>query len=465
MLRTLARILSPFSGVNRIKQRSYDGAAGGRRCAGFAEQPHANSAIHAARLPIMRRARGLYSNNAYARAAVNAWQSTMVGAGIKLRSSHADDTVRERLSTTFERWTDDADADGRTDFYGLQALIVLHLVRDGEAFVTMSPDASGALTLRVIDPDQVDSSITRDLGGGAFVLQGIEFDASGQRVAYHVREVNPGLPFVSTLRVARVPAEHVLHIFRSDTTGQVRGMSWFAPILLRLADYDAAIDAQLVRQKIAALLCGFVTDLNGDAGGFAGEAKNGILDGGLEPGTLKLLAPGQDYKQSDPAAIGSEAIEFLRVTSREIAAGIGLPSFLLDGDFSTFNFASSRAALLEHRRRVEAHQFSILVYQLLRPVWRRWVTLEILSGRFAAPDFFRNPEAYLGMRAVMPRFEWVDPLKDVNAEIRAINARLMSRSAAVAARGLDVEQLDREIASDQARAKRLGLAEPEGVAP
>ena len=56
-----------------------------------------------------------------------------------------------------------------------------------------------------------------------------------------------------------------------------------------------------------------------------------------------------------------------------------------------------------------------------------------------------------------PRNDWVDPQKDVAAEVAAINAGLMSRRQAVAARGYDLEALDAEIAADNARAASLGL--------
>ena len=59
-------------------------------------------------------------------------------------------------------------------------------------------------------------------------------------------------------------------------------------------------------------MTGFVIDATGDGAPFSGTQNSpGVLDTGLEPGVLHVLGPGQDYKQSDPATIGSEAIEFL----------------------------------------------------------------------------------------------------------------------------------------------------------
>nr|WP_246729193.1 phage portal protein [Methylosinus sp. RM1] len=124
----------------------------------------------------------------------------------------------------------------------------------------------------------------------------------------------------------------------------------------------------------------------------------------------------------------------MRVTAREIAAGLGVPYEQLTGDLSSVNYSSIRAGLVEFRRRVEALQHNVVVHQFCRPVWRRFVTTEYLAGRLEAPGFERDPEPYLSASWLPPKVEWVDPLKDVQAEILAIGAGLMSRRQAVAAR-------------------------------
>ena len=51
----------------------------------------------------------------------------------------------------------------------------------------------------------------------------------------------------------------------------------------------------------------------------------------------------------------------------------------------------------------------------------------------------------------------VDPLKEADAMKAAIRSGLMSRSEAISANGYDAEDVDREIAADNARADDLGL--------
>ena len=61
------------------------------------------------------------------------------------------------------------------------------------------------------------------------------------------------------------------------------------------------------------------------------------------------------------------------------------------------------------------------------------------------------------VKFITPKQQWVDPAKDVQAELDAIAGGLMSRREAVTSRGVDIEALDTEIAADNERATRLGL--------
>lgn len=429
-----------------LSRRSYDGAGSGRRWRGGPDQPSAQAAALASASVLARRARGLVSNNPLAASAVEGWTSALIGTGIRPVSRIPG------IVDDFDRWTDYADADDHTDFYGMQASIMRSVIVNGESFVLLTDNG-----LRIIDCEQVDRSVTRELGKGARIVQGIEFDANGKRTGYHIRTDAPGAPFAS-YETARIPAGQVLHIFRPMFAGQVRGLSWFAPVLLRLSDHDKSIDAQLQRQLTSALFTGFIVDPNGSAGGFDpdGTARGSTIEPSLEPATMHVLRPGEDVRFSDPAAIGSEAIDFLRVTAREIASGLGLPAHVMDGDLSSANYSSLRAGLVEWKRRVEALQNSVVIYQLVRPVWRRFVLDRFLAGA-NMPGFEKDPERYLACKFVCPRFDMIDAQKEAEAEVMAINAGLMSRRDAVAGRGLDIEQLDAEIAADRAREQRLGL--------
>ncbi|MGU9978770.1 phage portal protein [Phreatobacter sp. HK31-P] len=405
------------------------------------------------------RARYLAGNNALAASAVAAWASALVGTGIKPQSAHPDEKVREALNLLWEVWGSKADADGHLDIYGLQHLAIRQVVMSGDVFaVKIITDDRHPLRIRLMEAEQVDPALHRELGGGARIVSGVEFDAEGRRVAYHTFRDRPGAPLVTAFDMIRIPAEDMVHMFRPLIPGQPRGISWFTPVLMRLADLDQAHDAQLMKQKIAAMLAGFVVDPNGDASGFEGDRKGaGVLEGGLEPGTMKFLDPGQDVRFSEPATVGADGIDFLKLTAREIAAGLELPEYVLTGDLSGANYSSLRAGLVEFRRRVEFLQHTVIVQQFCQPIWERFVETAVLAGHVPATGYDDDPEAFAAVKWITPRFDWVDPEKDIKAETAAIGTGLMSPREAAASRGYDLETLYREISEDRALAARYGL--------
>ncbi len=436
-----------------LRTRRLDAASGGRRWQGSPSFGDVNAEIASAAAPVRRRAAFYARNNPWVGSGVSAIVAGAVGAGIKPQSQHPDAAVRAALHARWNAWAPLADADGRTDVYGLEALVVRAMVEGGECFAAFLYTAAG-LRVRLLDADMVPLDTTRELDGGRRILQGIELDGDGGRAAYHVYAERPEVPGASTV-LRRIPAEQMAHVFAMVAPGQLRGLSWLTPVLLRLHELDLYEDAQLVRQKVAALFAGFIVDPSGTASGFEGATVDGVMTTGLEPGTLKVLPPGFDVKFSDPANIGTDSTDFLRLQLRAVAAGLGVPSYLLDGDLSQANYSSLRAALVEFRTRLEQLQFSTLVPQLLRPLWRAFIVGEVLAGRLDGAV-----DELLAVEWIAPAQPWVDPAKDAEAVRVQLAAGLTSRRRAVAALGWDIEELDAEIAADRAREQTLGLTFP-----
>ncbi|GLK54344.1 lambda family phage portal protein [Methylopila capsulata] len=413
------------------RTRRFDGAAGGRRLGGVGTMGPINPEVGAAAHMVRARARYLTRNNQWLANAVANWTTSLVGSGIRPTSA------RPEALAAFDTWALDADADGRTDFWGLQSVIARALVEDGESFVLLRAEDEGFRAL-VIPAEQVDESATRDLDGGGYLVQGVEFDASGARVAYHVLPHRPTQMFASYAPPVRIDAADVLHVMAPIAPGQVRGVSWLAPIILPANELDQLTDALLVSTKIAAMHAGFLVDQNGAGEPFDGDPN----DISLEPGVVRRLPAGFDIKFSGPQQVQQTA-EFVKHSLRGLAAGLGLPTHMLDGDLSGANYSSLRAGLIPFRARVEQIQYGCFTPQLLRPLWAR---VQLLTG---VPDAVAE--------WLPPAWAQVDPQKAIEADVAEINAGLASRRQKVAARGWPVEELDAEIAADREREAGLGL--------
>lgn len=423
--------------MKTFKRSGVEAGGGGRRWEGAASLAAPQQQTLAARGASKARASALYTNTAQGHRIVEAWSVSLVGKGWQVRPQHPDTATRRALSDAFEAMT-----------RPLMMTMARAIVRDGEAFVQLVVAEDGTLCPKLLAADQIDPSLTRDLGNGARIVAGIEFDAADQVVAYHVLREAPGTPFQTYAAPIRVPASDMLHLFDKLFPGQVRGLSWLAPVLLKLRDRDEASDALLMQLKVASLITGFIRDTDGTAAGFLPESTT--LNVALEPGAMRILPTGAEVSFSQPGQGLAQAIEFLRAQDREIAAGAGLTFESLTGDLGEANYSSARVGMLEFRRRAEAMQLNLIEAQFLRPLWKRWTDIRALAGELPADR--ASLADYHAVRFVAPGWAWVDPQNEVAADVAAIEAGLKSREEVVAGRGRDIDELDEERARDAMRA-------------
>lgn len=432
-----------------------------------------NSLVASGGPRLLARSRELVVTNGYAANACEAFASNLVGDGIKPSSLIEDPGLRDQVQRLWLAWTDEADADGLTDFYGLQAMVAREMFVAGECFVRLRPRRTedGLLVpiqLQLLQSEMLPFEKTETAANGNRIRCGIEFDGIGRRAAYHFRRRHPGDSTDQGGRVngavfpetVRVPAGDVLHIYRPIDAGQIRGLPHVAPAMVRLFLLDQYDDAELDRKKTAAMFAGFITKTAPEEQ-LMGEIEATDDSGAtvsLEPGTLQVLLPGEDVKFSSPADVGGGYEAFQYRTLLSVAASLGLPYHLVTGDVRQANYSSLRAELVEFRRRVEQLQHGVVAHQLCRPVWARWLETAVLAGALALPGFTRTPQRYRPVNWIPPRWDWVDPLKDIQAQVLAMEAGIVSRRKVVEATGYDVEEIDRENATDAARVAALGLS-------
>lgn len=468
----------PFSRKAAAPQRAtsfggYDASRLGRRLKGWvAERRNINALMTSGGENLRARARQLCRENPYAANACEAFVSAAVGAGIKPSSLIEDAATKKAVQAAWLRWTDEADADGLTDFYGLQALAARAMFEAGECFIRFRArrpldGLSVPLQLQVLEAEHLPLSHNETLPNGHEVRSGIEFDAIGRRVAYHFLRSHPGdltLNF-SGLTKTIVPASEVMHLYRPLRPGQIRGQPGITPGMIRLYLLDSYDDAELDRKRTAAMFVGVITKNANEPAPLSGSPADDMttpLDvsvAEMQPGTMLNLLEGEDVKFSAPTEVGGsyEAFQFRSLCA--IAAAVGVPYHTVSGDLSKANYGSQRGGQVEYRRRMDQFQFATLVFQMCRPVWARWLEAAVLSAAvpIAPRDFLRNRPAMTSVKWIPPRWEWVDPKKDREAQAIAEDRGWVSRSDSIEAEGYDPEEVDARIAADRAREEKLGL--------
>jgi lambda family phage portal protein len=156
-----------------------------------------NSLVASGGPRLLARSRELVVTNGYAANACESYAANLVGDGIKPSSLIEDGELRDKVQQLWLAWTDQADADGLTDFYGLQAMIAREMFVAGECFVRIRPRRAedGLLVpmqLQLLQAEMLPFDKTETTPSGNPIRCGIEFDLIGRRVAYHFRHRHPG---------------------------------------------------------------------------------------------------------------------------------------------------------------------------------------------------------------------------------------------------------------------------------
>lgn len=409
---------------------------------------------------IRTRCRDAVRNDAWAKAVIDTLTDDLIGWGVKPMSRATDEAFRQALQQRFEDWTAVADADGLLDFYGLQATIVREWLAGGECFVRLRPRQATdglpvPLQLQVLPAE---ACPPETVAGNLSVRDGIEFDAIGRRTAYYLRDVVGGE--VSAGPAMRVPASQVLHIFEPLRPGQRRGIPALAPALVRLHELDKYADATLLRLQISNLIVGTIQRTMGtESHPLTGltedmEAAKAGAPVTLEPGALHELRDGESLTFNDPPDPPAGFSEFVRHELRAAGAAVGVPLEVFTHDWGAANDRIARVILNQYRRRVHRLLWSVVVPTFLRPVWREWFKLAVLTTTMPMP---KGDDVHGRVTFAPHAHAYVHPVQDIASYREAILAGLTSRQAAVAETGEDVELIDAQQAADNARADKLRL--------
>lgn len=433
--------------------RAYEGAGMGRRMQGWRSgNLSANEETRVSIETLRNRSRDLVRNNPYAAGGLDVLISYQVGCGIIPRSATGDRALDKQADEAFAAWSMACDRAGVLDFHGLLAQAARSRAEAGEALVrkvrltateARMRGAAVPLALQVLEPDFLDTAKNETTAAGT-IKQGVEIDAADRRLAYWIFSDHPGEVIGSRMRRTsmRVPASDLLHVYRADRAGQVRGVPDLAPVMKRLRMLDDYEDATFEQARVQACLAAFVTSSAGAGKGpleGAVEAESGQQRRTLAPGIIERLRPGEDVKFLSPGGSGGFS-DFAKHQLRAVAMGFGLTYDLLTADLAEANYSSLRAGRLAFRRRLEQAQWLMLVPMLCQPIWDAWIEAAQVAG--VLPD----RAGKWPVKWSPPRFEFVDPEKDARATVALVRSGLMTWGQAVAEQGWDPRAQVDEIA-------------------
>lgn len=438
--------------VVRVVRGRYDAAStsdDNRRHWANADGLSANQANSPEVRRVLRnRARYEAANNSYAKGIVLTLANDVVVTGPRLQLLTEDSEANTRIEREFTAW---AKAVGLPE-----KLRTLRMARatDGEAFAVLTSNprlpTPVQLDLRLVEADRV---CTPDLNTAvANAVDGIVFDAAGNPVEYHVLKDHPGEGYRAVREYDRVPAEAMLHWFRCDRPGQVRGVPDLLPALPLFAQLRRFTLAVIAAAETAADFAGILyTDAPASGEADAAEPFEPIE---LEKRALVTMPGGWKMSQLQAEQPSTGYAEFKHEILNEIARCLNMPFNVAAGNSSGYNYASGR---LDHQTyfkaiRVEQVHLEAVVLDRVLAAW--FDEAALIPGLL--PDDL-GPFVTWPHQWFWDGHEHVDPAKEATAQATRLANLTTTLADEYARRGLDWEAQLRQRAKELALVTALGL--------
>lgn len=423
-----------------------------------------------------RRAHELAANDWLAKSGLRSIADNSVGTGLVPKStipckllgiSKAEAAaIGEKMEWAFALWSAHAHAGGQMHFEDLQYLGITSILRVGEmlhlpVMIPFSEDDNRPLSLAIqpLRPERLCTPL--DLQTDPGIRDGIEFTSYGRPVAYWIASPAPSLVSIdpgqlTSMSFSRVPAmaghrKNVFHLFRHDFEEQTRGVSQLSTGMKLFRHLNDAIDSELFSQVIAASFPIFIGIENGQLPGEVreqmglGPERSNEREMEVSPGTVIFGEPNEKPYILENNRPGGNFAPFVEIVQRSLASMLGIPYESLTKDFSKTNYSSMRAALNEAWKLYSFYRrwFARLYTQ---PVWemvieeaylRNWLGLADDLEALSVPGFYEGFSYWTSATWTGPAKGFIDPVKEIQATILALENRLMTYADAWAERGGD----------------------------
>lgn len=467
---------SPAAGPKRLQQRrmlaaleGYESANPSRRRK-FANNRESGDALARRNaLPLRDQARDLERNHDIVTGIVQKMVDFTIGpAGIQIeslarrRDGSPHTEYAQRLMRNYARWSEWPEVTQTHDRGAAERLLMTRAIVDGEALTQLieGPRRDGAhstdipFSLELLEADLLPQDMDKP---ELRIQQGIQRNAWNRPVAYHVLKQHPGdthMPYVDQA-TKPIPAESITHIRFVNRIGQLRGISRLAPVLARLRDIKEYEDDERMAAKMAAEYVFRWT--RGEPGMFNGDTYDADklqpppmfrMDGGM----IIAGGPGEGLDPVDTKRPNANAEPFVNGQLRRVAAGMGLSYSAVSRDYDG-TYSAQRQELVENWPHYAALT-AIFVGQHSRHVWQRFVAWELIT--FGTPDDLDIATAtdalFLG-----PPMPWIDPLKEVDAKIKMVQAGFRSSAQVIRESNGSIVDIYRQLGEETALRQELGI--------
>lgn len=415
----VAGMSSAYDAANRsrLREPARDHGSGNSAAAGSAHE-------------IRVQARHMARNHDIVVNGLNTLVQNVIGAtgiGVEFQPRNAagdiDESIVDQLVPLWRDWQRRPEVTWSHDYASMQRLDALSLFRDGETFEQhlvgpvpyLDHGSTVPFSVELIEADLCPLDFNDP---GRNIIQGVECNAWGRAIAYHLYKQHPGDPNGWMPERKRVSADLIQHAKLVDRFGQRRGISLLASVLTRLEDLKDYEESERIAAKIAACMAAFI--IKGDPTTYQPELGMDASGNPL-PERQMRFAPGMVF---DNLRMGESVgtvdtnrpnanLEPYRNGQLRAAAGGFRVSFSSLAKNYNGTYSAQRQELVE-----QYGGYGVLAWEYIsrktRPQVERFVMTAVASGRVRLPPGtpMHTLTDALYLPPVMP---WIDPKKEAES--------------------------------------------------
>lgn len=420
------------------------------------------------RQTIIDRARYLNTVSTTARSLHDCLTRAVIGAGVRYeypKDSDFFDYTDSRIKDAWNRvsHTRCLDARRRLTLTQLEQLVFTTMIvsgecwlfRKGRSWIVKEPDCIKTPAEFVTYTDR---TVTTD--EGHIITDGIELDDGIPVACYFVEKVDGVETYERIPFIGDDGLPQVLQVFMQERPEQVRGLPLTSPVIPQLwaclAYSDSETQMAMLQTNMSLII---TTNTNPTTNPFSGltvrdldsplippqdgektgsndfswippqgdSAFYGLIDKAhyIKPGQTRHLSEGEDIKFVSPTSPHTGFTDFCNFMIRGIGSAVGIPYQVLTGTYDA-NFSAVKGAVSAFNHTVRRYR-KVFIEQFLKPVFEVFLT-----------DFIQDRDV---LELVAMESQWLpndspltlDPTREMDFYLKAVNAGLISRDEAAEA--------------------------------
>lgn len=425
-------------------------------------------------------ARDLERNSDIEESIILAFERNVVGLGFKLqaRIKNIRGEVDEETNRLIEAlWAEHGraryfDVAGRQSRSEMLRMGVRRLHVDGGILWVKcyTPGGPVPLSWQMREVDELDNTVGQKHGDN-YIVDGIEMDQYGRRVAYWFRRYAPD--GFQMLQAERIPADRVIFLESFKRPSQPREMSSFSTSIRRLRQADGYLADVTKQARISSRFAAFIKRAFGGGIGRASNPTRTDASASLDKteipsGLIMSGQPGDEIQMINPPQIGSSPRDLTAIHQRLTSAAQGLSYEAGSRDCSQVNFASGRL-----NRDGDIDTYAIeqqrLIEHVLYEMYTEFLISAALAGLtpFTVNELLSDKARYMDHEFVGRGWPWSQPLQEANANKVALETGQTTWQRIAAEQGLDwrdeADQRIRELKYFQEEATKAGVTLPKSI--